>query len=209
MDTEQLGYRVVLPPGWVRIPLREDAGPTVDAILDRSFSELPRDKYGPIRAELRKKLFAQIEAARRNEGIDLYVPIERMHGQVIAASFIVGLMPSTAVDLPPPEDVLVAFAAESEGASLTEIDGAGAVRAEKVVAAAPDANPEDESSFGSRRVDYLIAMPQRPDVWLSVSFSTLGDGDPDGEVAALLVELFDAVMSTFRWTTDQPHGTPR
>jgi hypothetical protein len=31
-------------------------------------------------------------------------------------------------------------------------------------------------------------------------FSTLGSGDPDGEYAKILVELFDAMMSTFRWS---------
>jgi hypothetical protein len=33
-----------------------------------------------------------------------------------------------------------------------------------------------------------------------VVFSTLGDSDPEGEFAKILVQLFDAIMSTFRWT---------
>jgi hypothetical protein len=33
-----------------------------------------------------------------------------------------------------------------------------------------------------------------------VVFSTVGDGDPAGQFAGILVELFDAIMSTFRWT---------
>jgi hypothetical protein len=33
-----------------------------------------------------------------------------------------------------------------------------------------------------------------------ITFSTLGHGDPAGEYAGLLAELFDAIMSTFRWT---------
>lgn len=202
METAELGYRVVLPPGWVKIPLRDDPSSTVDAILDRSFSQLPRDKYGPIRAEVRKRMMAQIATARDSEGIDLYVPVERMHGQLVAASFVVGLMVSVAVDLPPAQDVLVAFAADSPAATLTEVDGAGAVRTERSVAAEPGAEMDDESSFGSRRVDYLVAVPDRPDAWLSVSFSTLGDGDPDGEVARVLVELFDAIMLTFRWVVE-------
>jgi hypothetical protein len=32
-----------------------------------------------------------------------------------------------------------------------------------------------------------------------VAFSTLGGGDPDDQYAKILVELFDAIMSTFRW----------
>lgn len=37
--------------------------------------------------------------------------------------------------------------------------------------------------------------------WLIAAFSTLGDGDPGGEHAKILVELFDAIMSTFHWTS--------
>ena len=33
-----------------------------------------------------------------------------------------------------------------------------------------------------------------------ITFSTLGDGDPSGEYAATLAGLFDAIMSTLRWT---------
>jgi hypothetical protein len=52
---------------------------------------------------------------------------------------------------------------------------------------------------GSRRVDYVLPVPADPDRWVVVSFSTLGSGDPNGELARLLVELFDAMMTTFRW----------
>ena len=36
--------------------------------------------------------------------------------------------------------------------------------------------------------------------WMVITFSTLGDGDPSGEYAATLAGLFDAIMSTLRWT---------
>jgi hypothetical protein len=41
-----------------------------------------------------------------------------------------------------------------------------------------------------------------PGDWLIIAFSTLGDGRPEGPFTRLLVELFDAIVSTFRWTTD-------
>lgn len=198
----QVGYRIILPPGWARIPLREDPQRDLDGILSRSFAELPRDKYGPLQAELRKKLLAQIATARDNQGIDLYLPVERVHGQTVAASFVVALMEFDSVETPEAEDVLIAYAAQSDDATVTEIDAAPAVRTERIVAAAAGASPEDEASYGSRRVDYVIAIPDTVDTWLSVSFSTLGDGDPEGEVAKLLVELFDAIMSTFRWQVE-------
>lgn len=198
MTGVQIGYRVVLPPGWVRLSLRDDPGASVDAILDRSFSQLPADKYGPFRAELRKKVMAHLAAARDNEAIDLYVPIERMHDVTVPASFVVALLQFDSVEVPEPEDVLVAYAAQQDGSEIREVDGSPALRTERVVPG--DSGAEDESQFASRRVDYLIAIPEGADRWLTVSFGTVGDGDADGELARVLVELFDAVMSTFRWT---------
>jgi hypothetical protein len=54
----------------------------------------------------------------------------------------------------------------------------------------------------SRRVDYVLPVPGIPGDWLVIAFSTLGDGRPEGQFTRLLVELFDAIVSTFRWTTD-------
>jgi hypothetical protein len=198
----RVGYRLILPPGWTRIPVRDDPKPALDDILSRSFAGLPKDKYGPLQAELRKKLLAQIATARESQGIDLYLPIERVHGLTVAASFVVAIMEFDSVETPDAEDVLIAYAAQSDDATVAEIDSAPAVRTERIVAAAEGASPEDEASYGSRRVDYVIAIPDSADMWLSVSFSTLGDGDPDGDVAKLLVELFDAIMSTFRWQVE-------
>jgi hypothetical protein len=59
---------------------------------------------------------------------------------------------------------------------------------------------------GSRRVDYVLPVPGQPGRWLIVTFATPGDGDPDGEFAGLLVNLFDSIMLTFRWVTDQAAG---
>jgi hypothetical protein len=50
-------------------------------------------------------------------------------------------------------------------------------------------------------VDYAVPVPGAAARWLLVAFSTLGAGDPDDQVARMLVQLFDAMMSTFRWAT--------
>ena len=46
----------------------------------------------------------------------------------------------------------------------------------------------------------MLAVPEDDTRWVTVGFSTLADGDPKGAFADVLVELFDAVMTTFRWT---------
>jgi hypothetical protein len=62
-----------------------------------------------------------------------------------------------------------------------------------------DPVPEKGVDVGSRRVDYILAVPRNPGRWLVVTFSTLGAGHPDDQIALLLTNLFDAIMSTFRW----------
>ena len=44
-----------------------------------------------------------------------------------------------------------------------------------------------------------MPIPGEGGRWLLFAFSTLGAGDPDDQVARMLVQLFDAMMSTFRW----------
>lgn len=54
--------------------------------------------------------------------------------------------------------------------------------------------------LASRRVDYVVPVPADHGRWLGIVFSTLGAGDPEAAIADLFVELFDAMMTTFRWS---------
>ena len=80
--------------------------------------------------------------------------------------------------------------------SSGEVDGALTVRRERVVPADPAGGVE----LASRRVEYLVAVPTDPGQWLVVAFSTIGAGDPRDDLADALVEWFDALMTTFRWS---------
>ena len=77
------------------------------------------------------------------------------------------------------------------------VDGVTGARSER--SAGPD--PDQGIEYGSRRVDYMVPMPGADGRWLLLAFSTLGAGDPGDQVARMLVQLFDAMMSTFRWAT--------
>jgi hypothetical protein len=80
--------------------------------------------------------------------------------------------------------------------SSGEVDGGVAVRRERIVAA----DPERGLELASRRVEYLVAVPGDPDQWLVAAFSTIGAGDPRDDLADAMVEWFDALMMTFRWS---------
>ncbi|MGW1376389.1 hypothetical protein ACWD6P_19250 [Streptomyces sp. NPDC002446] len=74
---------------------------------------------------------------------------------------------------------------------------------------APDAEklrsaPEavQQTALPNCRVEYVIPVVDDPGRWISITFSTPGDGDLNSEFTGVLVELFDAVVGAFRWSDE-------
>ena len=195
------GYTLVLPPGWERIPARQGAEDAIKAILDHKFKELPpdlpRDQLAPYRAEIEGKLRKAAAQARKNGAIDLYLPVQLRNGLPVPASFVVseGAIPTAGVT--EPDQIVSHLVAESADGTPVTVDGVSGARSER--SAGPD--PDQGIEYGSRRVDYAVPVPGPGGRWLLFAFSTLGAGDPGDQVARMLVQLFDAMMSTFRWAT--------
>lgn len=198
------GYKVVLPPGWEQIPLKEGTRETIRKIVDRVFAHppegVPRDKLTPLRIDLERRLSDVASQARRNGGIHLYLPVTLRHSTPIAASFVVSEGSLGSLEDIDPAMVVSYLASEDggeeDGKRTATVDGAVSLRLENT---AP-ANPAKGADYGSRRVDYVVPVPGEQDRWMVIAFSTLGGGDPDDRYALILVDLFDAIMSTFRWT---------
>lgn len=201
------GYRILLPSQWEQIPLRQGTEEAVRRILDAAFSAIPdnapQDKIGPYKRELERRFRAAISQAQHGNALDLYLPVKPTAEVNIGASIIVSedLLPTRErdADLRDPTQVAVQLLAQDgvDGGdwSSGEIDGALAVRREHVVQADSDKGVE----LASRRVEYIVSVPDDPNRWFISAFSTVGDGDPRDDLAEALVEWFDAVMATFRW----------
>lgn len=198
------GYTLVIPPGWARIPLRDGTQEAVKKIVDeaaeRVSGDLPRDKVAEARLELYRRLNTSVKEARQRDGVDLYLPVEPMHGYLIAASIIVTKLDTAQHDGVSRQDVLKQLLAGSADSEPVEVDGSGAVRKERAM----PADVEKGVEAPSKHVDYLVQVPSSgtDSGWVVVSFSTLGDGNPESDFTEILVELFDAVMTTFRWRTE-------
>lgn len=207
------GYTLVLPDGWRQIPIQHGTKAAIRGITDEVIRRFPkgvsRDRMTPHRIEIERRLSDVAKRTRSTGGIDLYLPIEYTHGVTITASFVVSqvALPAPAREFPGGESAeretadsaqVVAYLTSEGNASPVTVAGVAAARTESV---APS-DPADEIPFGSRRVDYMIPLPGHITRWLVVTFSTIGDGDPEGEFAKLLVELFDAIMLTFRWSRE-------
>jgi hypothetical protein len=196
------GYAVVLPPGWRRIPLRSGTRKAIREIAEQALSRLPGhmspDQAAPHRIRMEQRLAETARKARQAGGIDLYLPVEPVHGTPVPASFVVAAGTPPA---PGPVDcgqVIGRLLADRDDAEPVVVDGAAGVRLEST--AAPD--PAHGIGVESLRVDYIVPLPGSGSRWLIITFSTPGNGDPNGEFAKLLAQLFDAIMLTFRWTAD-------
>jgi hypothetical protein len=201
----------VLPPGWRQIPLDGNATAAVRELVERTFRDVPADVPPDTVAGLHRRMEGQLmralASARESSGTELYVPTERMGDLAVPASFVAGELrldadaAAVAGEEGDPADIpartLARLVAEDEAAQPVEVDGAPGLRTERV---APS-DPRDQLGVdaATRRIDYLIAVPGRPGRWLTMSCSVLEVADlPD--LTELLVELFDAVMTTFRWS---------
>ncbi|MGW7208267.1 hypothetical protein [Streptomyces sp. NPDC054837] len=194
-----VGYSLIVPPNWKRIPLRRksDREAAVRDIVKNACSNLPknfpRDLVTRYRLEIERRLSVGVKNARKSGGLDFYLPMMELGGSPIAASFVVGEV-SSEVD---PRKFITAMASGS-GYKPAEVGEAPAMRREVVV----DAEPEEEVELASRRVDYVAAIPGNRGRWLTISFSTMGGGDPSDELSDATVSLFDAIVSTFHWSTE-------
>lgn len=190
------GYSLVLPPGWRKIPLRTDTEKAIRAAAREAFAEMsydaPPDSVGPRRLELERHLTQTARHARGKGGVDLYLPVGPVYQAPVGASFVVSELYLGPAD---PASVAAAIAGEDDSWQPITLDSTGGLRVERTAQPAP----AEGVGAGSRHVDYVVPVPGRPGRWLVTAFSTLGGGDPDDEIARLMTDLFDAIMSTFGW----------
>jgi hypothetical protein len=176
----------------------------MDRIVRKAVAQLPvgfpKDDIPKARLKLTQELKKVVRRASAKGGMTLYLPTERLHGITLPVSIVA----SEPIEIPRvrpesgPEAVLAALASETPpGAEIRALDDTVALRSEREVPADPDQGVE----VAHRRVEYLVPIPDStPDKYLTFSYSALIAPGSDPAFYDTLVELFDAVMSTFRWS---------
>ena len=196
-------YSIVDIPGWENLSLnaadRAELDRRIDELAHGSVpDEVPRDTATPFRQEVRKHLARLVDQARVAGAGLLCIPTQRMGDMAIPASYTVSEWRDVERDEVAPAALLESLAADSSATvTFVDVDGQPALREEDIEAAASDADPL--ATHDGRRVTYTVSAPDDPRGWVVFSFITLGDGDPRGALADLLVELFDAQLTTLRW----------
>ncbi|MFH8485420.1 hypothetical protein [Streptomyces longisporoflavus] len=210
-----IGYRIILPAQWAQVPLRQGTEEAVRRILDDAYARIPADappdKVGPYKRELERSFREGVGQAVQSKALDLYLPVRPMGGCSVGTSVLISesvlpRRPGHPQAVEPTEAAVQLLSRDGvQGADLCsgEVDGALAVRREHVANANANANANADRGRGaelaSRRVEYMISVPDDPDRWFVAAFSTVGGGSPRDELAEALVEWFDALMANFRW----------
>lgn len=148
--------------------------------------------------KLTREMKKVVRRAGAKGGMTLYLPTEPLHGIVLPASIVA----SEPIEIPRvrpnsgPEAVLAALASVTPGVETRELDGVAALRSERDI----PGNGDEGVDVAHRQVEYFVPIPDSiPDRYLTFSFSALIAPGSDPPFYDTLVELFDAVMGTFRW----------
>lgn len=216
--TDQRRYEFVLPPGWVRIDLRVPYEDQVGSLLDLMVAQGggARDDARP-KLAASKQLLAVCARAKESQVLDLVLPTQRFDGRGLNCSF--GIAPFPGVPNVDPLEAMASVASRDQSASLVEIEDLVALRTrgrrQKDADAFTDQVEELAAEVGAEvlsaelrasevwaeTVRYMIGHPDRPDDWIVVDFHTTDGGTPESkEITDALVELFDAIMETMRFS---------
>ncbi len=196
--TAATGYSVVLPPSWARIPVRTGAERVLRRLLDDAFRAHP-GAGAQHRHELEKRILGLLHEARNNAGLDVYLPMSASATMPLLGSIVVAEAAFGAVEPLDPPLLVAAMSAESANSSVVEVDGSLGVRRARQGEHRADGGSEVAAV---RCVDYLLPVPGEPDRWITATFSCpeLEVRGSDGALTDVFVELFDAMMTTWRWT---------
>jgi hypothetical protein len=185
-----LNYRLVLPPGWERIPLDDEAEAVITRIAQRSPSL-------DARAIVMTGLRDAVTGARKTDALHLYIPTEPVLGVPVPLSIVVTAPKPPSGSL---SDALLTFAARTPSTAV-ELGGNLGVRQQKDLPAA--LSPEGEMQIPpTRRITYLV-VPPSGDRLLAITGSIITFDIPDSEaVTAAVEQLFDAMSSTLRFSEE-------
>jgi len=222
MSDPTASFFMVVPPGWARLPAREEDRQGLTAIVrqviaDALPDDLPRDRAEPLRQEMRKRLIATVVEAGDNGATAVYLPVRPVDGFTPPVSVIESEVDDESDEAP--EQVIAQILADAlpdrrdqEDPGIREVDGGIAARTDSVVrrvnpAAELPGLGDELPVVDDRQVVYTIPVPHRPGRWVVLSFSAISSPGSDEQLTDALVALFDAIMTTFRWA-DVPGAEP-
>lgn len=187
---------LLLPQGWVRIPVRPEGGTPVDAVVARATADVAPHRRDIARVTLRTRLVAAVRDAEKRGLWEIWMPVAPTNGVFLPVSVAVGPLPARPDPRRSPEDVLVGLASAAAGALAVEIGGAMGVRFLVERPARLDGKGELEAP-PVRLANYIVAPGVGHDEWLVFTASIMiPDVDGASEVLSLMETIIDSLMAT-------------
>ncbi len=171
-------FTVLLPPGWVRIPLDGREKAAAAALATAKVSGLAEPHRSQAREQVLQMLRLAIRHAREAGGIDIMMSLAEREGIPLAASCLVSYVEQD----PPVTAGQLAAELGADGAEVTRQDLAGCTAVRHRYLEGP-----------VTRVDYHLRVPGTAGL-LTMTFAT-----PLEPLAGPLVLLFDAIAGSLRW----------
>jgi hypothetical protein len=187
-DAVPTDFRVVLPPGWVRIPVTDRSTEAVVALATARARVAPPEQRESVRSGLVTLLGRAVTAARDAGGVDVLLSVDAVEGMPVPASCLVSYVePQGDDDLP---RIAEQLGGPGSDVSVVDLDSGRAVRRQSTRWA------EDRGvSVVVTELSFWTPVPGRGGL-LVLTFST-----PSPELAPALLPLFDAIAATLRWVT--------
>ncbi|MFE7506892.1 hypothetical protein [Promicromonospora sp. NPDC057488] len=206
-------WAFLLPAGWARFPTGDGRGhqldDAVDQVVARTFPDPFPDPAARADADSHRKVLRDsLREAFGAAGTGaVYLPTATMAGMAIPAS-IVETELFGVVGQSPVEVAASILGDAHEESSSVELDGRPGVRLASTVGEVAWADGRPVA--GTRQVTYVVSRDEAAGDWLVLSFGAVWDTPGTERLAGVLVEFFDAVMATFRWTGAgaEPVGLP-
>ncbi|RBY87092.1 hypothetical protein DQ244_17285 [Blastococcus sp. TBT05-19] len=190
-------FRILLPPGWARVPLDGRAPLRIKNLVTERVRDLPAPRRAELRAWLTRELTAAIEAAARQGGIDVLLSVDPVAGRPVPASGLIthvrGRGDGTF------ESLLRTLGSGGEGVQVRElgvVEVAGARAVRRLTSRREEVPAEDGGPGGVltvTQVDFFVPVPGSDDLLL-LTFTT-----PVEQLGPPLVKLFDVMGGSLRW----------
>jgi len=169
-------YAITVPGTWALVPLQPGARQkAISSLIRRQFADTPG--AGGVRAALHRHLTDLAEAAWHTGGIEFYLSLMSAGRLPVQASLLVSLIPPPPSGPLPVEAVALEAKKRNRSVSVLQVPAGTGVRAQT----------------SATDLSFYFSVPGSG-AWLLLAFS-----GPDGPLAPVMAELFDAIAGTLRW----------
>lgn len=220
-------FSLYLPPGWYRVDFSEDVDASIESFSSQLVRSTPLSRQPLVRKLIAENLDPRLREFANNGAACLLMPIGI--GDANPIKPVVVITPFETPEDIDPLVVLQALVGHDGTAQLVDIEGLVAVRthasADATEAAeavqpvldeilADPATPQiaidasdlvpagQELRMVSRRIHYTVGVPADRELWAMVQFAVDYPTTPEAEgLAEEQVEMFDALIKTFRWVS--------